>query len=237
MNSKIRTAGIAGVAVILLLLGYTYLLSPWLLTWGTTNAELTVALPGDRFVLQPKVRMTQAITVDVAPQKIWPWLIQMGQDRAGFYSYERLERIFGFGIYNTYRIVQPWQNLKAGDFVKFHQNGIGMQVVAVEKEKNILMLTDSRKPMKVEPGRKELILPLPEGMYTLWNWDFNLLPLPDGKTRLIARAYADWSFSNPILKGILHFAVGFPSSIMQRQMLKEIKQCSEGTHPSLDKNK
>lgn len=237
MNFKKRTAVIVLISVTILLLGYTYVLSPWLLTWGTTDAELAMDLPGDRFVLQPKILMTQAITVDVLPQKVWPWIVQMGQDRAGFCSYERLERLFGFGIHNTYRITPQWQNLQAGDFVKFHQNGIGMQVVSVEKEKNILMLTDSRKPMKGEPGKKELILPLPEGMYTVWDWDFNLLPLPGGKTRLIVRAYANWSFSNSILKGMLRFVIGFPSSIMQRKMLQEIKQCSEGTHPSLEKDK
>ena len=234
-KSKAKPVITVMTIIIVFVVGYAYIVSPWLLTHGTTKDELSMVLPGDIYLPNPKVKMTQAITIDAPPEKVWPWLVQMGQDRAGFYSYERLERLFGFGIHNTYRINPEWQNLKAGDFVKFHQYGIGMQVVAVEKEKNILMLTDYRKQMKPEPEKKELIIPLPEGMYVMWDWDFNLFPLPDNKTRLIIRAYADWNYSNLVLKGLLNFIVGLPSSIMQKQMLKEIKQCAEGTHPSLAK--
>ena len=233
MKSKIKAAIIAVIIFIIFIVFYAYIISPWLLTNGATNGELSMALPGDIFIPNPKVKMTQAITIDAPPQKVWPWLVQIGQDRAGFYSYERLERLLGFGIHNTYRVDSNWQSLKAGDFVKFHQNGIGMQVVSVEKEKNILMLTDSRKPMNPASEKKELSLSLPEGMYMVWDWDFNLYQLPDNKTRLIIRAYADWSYSNPVLQGLLNFTVGLPSSIMQQQMLNEIKQCSEGNHPSL----
>ena len=231
--SKAMKATIAVAIVIVFIAGYAFIISPWLLTSGATKDELSKVLPGDKYLLNPKIRMTQAITINAPPQKVWSWLVQMGQDRAGFYSYERLERLLGFGIHNTYRIVPEWQKLKAGDFVKFHQNGIGMQVVSVEKEKNILLLTDYRKPMKPAPEKKELIVPLPGSMYIIWDWDFNLYPLPGNKTRLIARAYADWNYSNPALQGLLNFMVGLPSSIMQKQMLKEIKQCAEGNHPSL----
>jgi len=237
MFSKSKAIAVITTLTIIIVFaaGNTFIIFPWLLTNGATNDECLKVLPGDVYLPNPKVKMTQAITIDAPPQKVWPWLVQMGQDRAGFYSYERLERLFGFGIHNTYRIIPEWQNLKTGDFVKFHQNGIGMQVVSVEKEKNILMLTDSRKPMKPEPGKKELVLPLPEGMYIVWDWDFNLYPLPENKTRLIIRAYADWNYANPLLQGLLNFIVGLPSSIMQKQMLKEIKQCSEVTYPSLAK--
>ncbi|MCX5852871.1 MAG: hypothetical protein NT072_12615 [Deltaproteobacteria bacterium] len=237
-KSRIRTIAAVLLVVGIFVCGYTWLLAPWLLNWGTTAEEAVRVLPGDTYVSGPtRVGMTQAITIDTPPDKIWPWLVQMGQDRAGFYSYEKLERLFGFGIHNTYRIVPEWQNLEAGDFVKFHQWGIGMQVVSVEKDKNILMVTDSRTPMKDTPGKKELRLPLPEGMYIVWDWDFNLISLPDKKTRLVIRALAGWSDMNPVISWILQFAVGFPSSIMQMQMLKELKQCSEGTHPALAVNK
>ena len=80
------------------------------------------------------------------------------------------------------------------------------------------MLTDSRKPMKPAPEKKELTLPLPEGMYVIWDWDFNLFPLPDNKTRLIIRVYADWGYSNPALQGLFSFTVALPSLIMQKQI-------------------
>jgi len=222
------------VLCVILAAGYSHVLGPWLLTYGATDAELAMALPGDGLVPETKIIMTQAVTIDAPPEKVWPWLVQMGQDRAGFYSHERLERIFGFGIHNTYRIVPEWQGLRAGDFIRFHQNGIGMAVVSVEKTRNILLLTDSRKPVKTGPGNKEFLPPLPAGSIVVWDWDFNLLPLNKGQTRMIIRARAWWSELNWAADWFLRFAIGFPSSIMQKRMMKEIKECSEGACSGLN---
>jgi hypothetical protein len=212
-------------------LGFT---RKWLTTWGAASDEHTRPLAGDDLIpggVHARVNMTQAVTIDATPEKVWPWLAQIGQDRAGFMSFEKLERLLGFGIYNTYRIVPQWQ-LKAGDFCRFHKSGVGMRVVEAASNKHLVMVTDSKKRAELEPGQIELLPPVSWKWHLAWNWSFNLIALPDGKTRFLARGLAYWDPINPVVDFILDLMAGVPSSIMQMQMLRELKQLSEGTHPS-----
>ena len=207
----------------------------WLTTWGATQSEHTMPLAGDGLVpggVHTKTNMTQAITIDASPEKVWPWLIQIGQDRSGFMSFERLERLLGFGIYNTYRIVPEWR-LKSGDFCKFHKSGVGMRVVDVEEGRHLVMLTDSAERIRLKDGQIELMPPASWRWRVAWNWSFNLILLPEGKTRFVVRGLAYWDPVNPVADFILDFLAGAPSCIMQMQMLKELKELAEGTHPSL----
>ncbi len=71
------------------------LLRSWRLGWGATDEELKWALVGDELVPQPKWSYTQAITIRASAEQAWPWLVQMGQGRGGFYSYEWLENLIG----------------------------------------------------------------------------------------------------------------------------------------------
>ena len=57
--------------------------------WGTTKEECQLWLPGDELVRRPAVQTTEGVWIDAPPKAIWPWLVQMGQDRGGLYSYER----------------------------------------------------------------------------------------------------------------------------------------------------
>lgn len=210
----------------------------WLTTWGATPSEHAMPLAGDDLIpgsVQTPVNMTQAITIDAPPEMVWPWLVQIGQDRAGFMSFERLERLFGFGIYNTYRIVPEWQQLEAGGFCRFHKSGVGMRVVAVEPNKHLVMVTDSNVRTKLKPGDIELLPPesWKWKWHVAWNWSFNLIPLPGGQTRFLARGLAYWDPINPVVDFILDFLAGVPSCIMQMQMCKELKALAEGTHPAL----
>ena len=176
--------------------------------------------------------MTHAVTVNATPEKIWPWLVQMGQDKAGFYSYEVLERLAGFGIYNTYRIVPEWQDLKNGDFVKFHKNGIGMMVHSVDPGKSLVLISDSRNPFTEVPGQRVMFkAPLWKGKFTVFNWSFNLIPLPDGKTRFVVRSiaeYAEPGDSNIVLDWFMHFGSEITGCVMNWQLINEVKHCAEG---------
>lgn len=101
--------------VLLLLAVYWTGIHPWMITWGATAAEQQMILPGDE--LQPKRtgQSTQAITINAPPAVIWQWLVQVGQDRAGFYSYTWLENLIGVDIHNANEIHPEWQHLAAGD--------------------------------------------------------------------------------------------------------------------------
>jgi len=66
---------------------YLVFFHPWLTAWGATVAEQQMTLPGDELAPYPAVRVTRALTIAAPPDKVWPWLLQVGQDRSGFYSY------------------------------------------------------------------------------------------------------------------------------------------------------
>jgi hypothetical protein len=93
---------------------------PWMDRWGSTAAERTLGLAGDELV-PDAAQQTHAITIDAPPEAVWPWLVQMGQDRAGFYSHDRLERLVGADIRNADEIHPEWQHLAVGDLVRTYR--------------------------------------------------------------------------------------------------------------------
>jgi hypothetical protein len=92
---------VLGVYAVLLAL-YVTLLHPWLMNWGATEAEQRMALAGDEVAASPETTyFTRAITINAPADEVWPWLVQIGQDRAGFYSSDWLENIFLADIHNA----------------------------------------------------------------------------------------------------------------------------------------
>ena len=154
-----------------------------MLTWGASRAEATGALPGDELLVLPSFQTTRAVTVHAPPEAVWPWLVQMGQDRAGLYSYDWLENAFGLGFHNADRIVPEWQHLEVGDQIRAAPPAAGpdagFAVVAVDPGRSIV--TAVGDPAKVVPLAEEG--PLPEG----GTWVFVLRPLDGGRTRLLVR--------------------------------------------------
>lgn len=86
-------------------------------TWGATLAEVTATYPGDNFVPQPMWEYTHAVDVAASPDQVWPWLVQIGQGRGGFYSYQGLENLAGCKIRNTTHILPEFGSLCVGDEV------------------------------------------------------------------------------------------------------------------------
>lgn len=193
-----------------------------------TNAEKIKNLPGDElFGREPnRLRGTLAVTVNAPRDQVWPYLAQIGQKRAGFYSFDWLERLFTFQIYNTYHIVDQWQNVVPGDYIFYHQNGIGSEVKSVAPGEYIASLSDSRNPSKF-PGTFALVPPL--GLkYFAWSWNFILEDLGGGKTRFFTRCDAVFEPYDGVRKGLVAFCLGIPSFVMCKSMLKTIKACAEG---------
>ena len=84
---------------------YSYLkvVRPWQLRWGATDEEVSRSMPGDDIMLHPNFNATRAITINARPEQIWPWIVQMGFGRAGWYSYDWLDNL---GRPSAERIVQ-----------------------------------------------------------------------------------------------------------------------------------
>ena len=81
---------------------------PWALRWGSTDEEIARAMPGDELLTDPSFNATRAVTINATPEEIWPWLVQIGYRRAGFYSYDRLDND---GVPSADRILPEYQGL------------------------------------------------------------------------------------------------------------------------------
>jgi hypothetical protein len=116
--------GLAWRAVLIALIVYTGIiigLRPWYSTWGTTKSERQMVMIGDPPIGQSHYRIDHAVTINAPVDSVWPWLIQIGQDRGGFYSYDWLERAFGADIRNANTIVPAWQTRNPGEIVRVVQ--------------------------------------------------------------------------------------------------------------------
>jgi hypothetical protein len=190
---------------------YHPMLVPWMTTWGASAEEARMPLPGDELVPSPTFQSTRAVTIMAPPQRIWPWLVQIGQDRGGFYSYDWLENLVGANIHNADQIVPEWQHRVRGDFVpSLRPDYAGGRVRDIA----------GWRIGWLEPDRG----------FALIGWGaFVLVPVDRDRTRLIVRTrsaavpgaffsrFADIMLGRPI-----HF-------VMERRMLLGIKERVEGT--------
>jgi hypothetical protein len=193
-----------------------------------TDDEKKKKLPGDELLGKEAnhLRGSLAVTVNAPREKVWPYLAQIGQRRAGFYSMDWLERIFGFHIYNTYKVVDEWQHMAPGDYIFYHQIGIGSEVKAVKKDEYFTSLSDSRNPSKFQ-GAIAFIPPFKLDFFA-WSWNFILEDAGEGKTRFFTRCDAAFAPYSGARKGLVAFFLGIPSFVMCKGMLTTIKACVEG---------
>lgn len=104
------------LAIILVLGVYRIVVRPVQLTWGATPAEIKRDMPGDSILADPDFAATRAITIDAPPEAIFPWLLQMGYGRAGFYGYDLMENLGSpRGITSAETIIPELQHVQAGD--------------------------------------------------------------------------------------------------------------------------
>ena len=98
MRRSVTAAGIGAAAMVV---AWRKAFTPWQRNWGATEEEVTAALPGDELTPPPVEQCTRAITIAAPPEEVWPWLVQMGADGGGFYSYAWMENLFGLQIHNA----------------------------------------------------------------------------------------------------------------------------------------
>ncbi len=188
------------------------LLRHWHMRWGASAIEGGAPMPGDDIVASATVS-TRAITINAPPETVWPWLVQMGQDRAGFYSYDWLERLAGANIHNSKRIVQEWQSLKPGDLVRTYRyiqrfEPLGWTVVRVDANRSLVVKSRTGK----------------------WSWSLLLKPEPNGSTRLLARTRSEKAGLPTSLAGAL---TGEPMHfVMEVGVLRGIKHRAETMNSS-----
>ncbi len=170
---------------------------PWQLTWGATPAEVVRPLPSDALVTDPTFDATRAITLEAPPEQVWPWLVQMGLTRAGWYSYDLLDNL---GRPSARRIIPELQHLQPGDIIPMSPNGQqGMKVLSVEP------------PASMVWGESE---------GTTWAWQLD--ETGTGGTRLVTRVRSRYQWFSPSIAFSL--LVEFGDIWMMRKMLLNLRE-------------
>lgn len=218
MRRSVAIAGAVTAAGAAALTGWRRF-DPWQRDWGATPEEARAALPGDELTVEPDEQCTRAIMIAAPPDHIWPWLVQMGADRGGFYSYDWLENLFGLGIHNTDTIVAEWQQLAVGDMVWANRTRTGGWVVERIVPKEALVLKTADAATGRAASRTDRV-----GFEFLWT--FALQPAPGGGTRLLIRERV--AFGRRLTRWLMA-PVGPVSFLMTRKMLRSIRQRAESS--------
>lgn len=192
------------VGIVILVVLLALLLTPWMDRWRTTTEERSMALPGDKYNSSPSRVANRAVTINAPAEKIYPWIVQIGADKSGMYSYTWLERLVGCKMAKDETLHPEWQNLTEGD---------EMKMCAGEFAPPPYIVVETLPNQAVIYGHKEK---------DAWVdvWQFVLLQQADGTTRLVTRTSTNmvggmWEVIRPI------------SFAMERKMLLTIKHLAE----------
>jgi hypothetical protein len=190
-------------AVVVVAMAFFGLYRPWHLKWGAAPEDLARSMPGDEIVPRPIFNATRVVTIDARPEDIWPWIVQIGFSRAGWYSYDLFDNL---GRHSSERIVPELQHMEVGDLVPLGPGeGSGMFVKEFVPNRSMLWWTGK------------------DGQ-TTWAW--GLYPTSGGATRLVTRVRAPFSWRQPATAVwiLLDEVADFP---MMRKCLLGIKRRAE----------
>jgi len=188
-------AALAGLAA------YRRVVRPWYESWGVDPADENRLLPGDELVATPTAGDTRGIEIAAPAAAIWPWLVQMGLGRGGWYSYDALD----MKGRSAEAIVPEWQSIAAGDTLPAWPGG-GFEVAQIEPEHALVLYLDDKIVAAAErlaretaadgvgstattpPGlaASEAILRTQPRQFRV-SWAFVLEPIDGERTRLIER--------------------------------------------------
>jgi hypothetical protein len=195
----------------------------WRATWGVDADEAARTLPGDELVAEARSSDTRGITIEAPAELVWPWLVQMGYGRGGWYSIDQLDMRGP----SADRIVEEWQSLAIGDVVPTHPGG-GFAVKVLEPGRALVLYADTATMQPSEPTAFEAV---PAGLAASGafmaatprqfaaSWAFVVEPLDGRRSRLIERVRYWGEEGSPVTKVALA-ALGFGVFVMmQRQMI------------------
>jgi hypothetical protein len=176
---------------------------PWYSRWGATDAEIVMALPGDEFVPDAAAQHVTAVTIQAGPEVIYPWLLQLGAERGGFYSFTAIEGLIACPLVNADSIHPEWQNLRVGDRVKMCPGASGpppYEVAAIDPDRSLIL------------GHRG-----PAGNWAEV-WQFVLKPIDVHSTRFLLRSRSEvsggiWAVIDP---GIFVMEQGLLGGVKER---------------------
>jgi hypothetical protein len=180
----------------------------WHLRWGSTSAELAAALPGDDRLADAPFRATRAITIEAPPEAVWPWLVQVGCLRAGFYSDDLLDNL---GRVSATTIRPDLQDLEVGNWVPMSPSNTPTERTA--------LTVHSFSPNE----------------WLLWTksdstWVWRLTPTVTGGTRLVTRIHTTYDWRHPLMAVFGVVLMEFGDFAMMRRMLRGLKVRAESAN-------
>ena len=188
-----------GVGASLLLIGtYLTVVGPWQRRWGATDQEVQQTMPGDELLRANAPTTTRGITIGASPQEVFPWLLQIGYGRGGWYSYDWIDND---GRPSLERIDPDLQHLAVGDRIEMVP-GIGPTVHEIVPNGHV-----------VSGGETD-------------SWCLLVAPFGEGSTRLISRWRQDWPKTAGTRAWIVLADPG--AFLMEQKMLRRIRQLAEG---------
>jgi len=206
---KYRITNLFAALIVIALTGllYYFVARPYQLTLGATKDEVQRSMPGDELVSAPHFLATRAITIQGTPEEIWPWLLQMGHNRAGFYGYDILENIGSeHGLRSAGKIAPEFQKLQQGDKVPISAV-YSMVFYAIEPHQYLVWTgKDDEAPASLA---------------------WALYPLNDGQTRLVSRIQWRYHLAD-IGSVVMDFFLDTADHIAVRKILLGVKDRVEG---------
>ena len=175
----------------------------WHLHWGATPAEGRASLPGDALVPGAQFQATRAISIDAPPEAVWPWLVQVGCLRAGWYSNDLLDNL---AHPSATTLIPDLQRLELGQWVPMSPT------------------PSARTALKVHSFEVN--------DWLLWakcdsTWLWKLTPAENNQTRLVTRIHASYDWSHPFTAVLGVVLMEFGDFAMLRRMLRGIKVRAE----------
>ena len=210
----------ARAAALVFVAAYVLVVRRPMVRWGATDEEVNREYPGADLIPDGERSATMAVTIDASPARVWPWLVQMGTDRGGWYSWDRLDN---WGRRSVERIHPEWQEISLGDRLAGTPDGSqSWEVAALERERFLgLRMSLDLRGRPFDPTG-----PHPPA-YTDSLWGFLLKELPEGKTRLIVSGY--WALRPRSLRPLVSVLFLEPSHwIMQTRQFANLKRRIEG---------
>jgi len=186
------------MTILILITLYFTCIREWQMTWGSTTKEINRYMTGDELFEDPSFNATRTVEIKAPPEKVWPWLVQMGYKRAGLYSFRMLDN---GGMPSAEEIIPEFQDLKVGD--------------------SIIPLL---KVVEMEPNQSMLwVFQEGAGGWGNATWSWGLYETNSGHTRLVSRLRQQQTFNSPF--EIMAWVLTDPMEIvMMRTTLLGIKR-------------
>jgi hypothetical protein len=222
---------------------YAFAVRPWWRSWGVDPVDATLDFAGDDLVPDATVVETRGIEIDAPPDAVWPWLVQMGYNRAGWYSYDAID-MKGASVSE---IVPELQHLAVGDLVP-NSPDTAFVVRSLDAGRSLVLYADEKtveEQVAAARARKEAgeaveeapanlkaagkVMPSMPGFAA--SWAFVLRPLDDGRrTRLTERFRVRMPAPDGPAATVLGGAFGFGVFAMTRKQMLGIRDRAEAAH-------